>query len=181
VGQAVRPGRRSRRRHGKPGGSLALGELLDEYGEELFLDLKEFWGLDLVAFLSGGVLSSVPVINAYIRHLPEGSRFVARWSRDHPEGADAIELTPAQEKYFEARTWNQDRRLLAIIANAVNQNTLALGHWAKNKEPEFPVVGPVEWDPKRRKRQEIREQIQQGAVSTADILKAMGWKGGSNG
>lgn len=78
---------------------------------------------------------------------------------------------------MEARAWTHETRLLAMIANAVNQNTLATGHWDPKKLPDIPVVGPLEWDPKRKKRMEIKERVQKGEFTTAEILKAMGKHG----
>lgn len=155
--------------------------MLDEYGEELFLDLKEYWGLDLIAFLGGEVLSSVPVIIAFIRNLPEGSRYVSIRAADLDTAEKDIELTPREIRITDARAWTLDRRLMAMITNAVNQNTSALGHWQKGKEPQFPVVGPTSWDPKRMKRLEVKEQITNGQWSNWDVLAAMGMASGKGG
>jgi hypothetical protein len=120
------------------------------------------------------------VVLGLIRQLPEGSRFVAHWTTNNPGVAEAAKLTAAEERYLDSKLWSHSDRLTAMIVNAVNQNTIALGNWAKGKTPEIPIVGPADWDPKRKRRIEIREQIEQGAVSTADILKAMGWNGQDN-
>lgn len=143
----------------------------------MFLDLKEYWGLDLVAFLRGEVLSSVRLLIAQIRHLPEGSRYTARRIVEADEAGVEIEISAFDQKIQDARTWTLQHRLYAMFINAINQNTVVSGNWEKGKVPTFPVVGPIGWDPKRQKRMEVKEQVQNGDYTTADILKAMGWNG----
>jgi hypothetical protein len=128
------------------GGSLALGELIDQHGEEIYLDLKEFWDFDLVSFIAGEVYSSIPIILAMVRNLPEGSRYYAAVAADHLDELDA--MTPARDPRVEAimdrRIWTTDRQLSAAIINAINTNTAATGQWSE-KPPEFPIVGPASW------------------------------------
>jgi hypothetical protein len=175
VGHPLQPGSTG----GSGGGSLALGELLDEYGEELYLDLKEFWGLDLAAFIGGEVLSSCRLIFSMIRNLPEGSRYTAVRAADVDEKQEDIELSLREQQILDARIWNFDRRLWAMQINAVNTNTTALGHWQKGKEPKFPIIGPMDWDPARKKRAEIHEKVQKGEWTNWDIMRALG--GGGSG
>jgi hypothetical protein len=145
-------------REDQPGGSVALGELIDQYGEEIYLDLKEFWDFDLVSFIAGEVFSSIPIILAMVRNLPEGSRYYAAAVADDPEAAVPPELDPRTEAVMDHRVWTLDRRLAAGIINAINTNTCATGMWS-DKPPEFPMIGPASWQGKSVKPEEEEEYL----------------------
>jgi hypothetical protein len=142
-----------------PGGSCALGELIEEYGEEIYLDLKEFWGFDLVGFIAGEVFSSIRVISSMIRNLPEGSRFLAAIAVDRPElSEDNPETDPRTEAINDRRAWTLDRRLAAMAVNAVNTHTSVSVQW-KGKPPEFPTIGPADWQsPTDRSRAQAKPE-----------------------
>ncbi len=107
-----------------------------------------------------------------MRHLPEGSRYVAIMSA--PMDDDVLrpepEIDPVAEGAMHRRYWTSDRKLKAQEINAIRDLTLVTGHWPKGKEPKFPVIGPPEW------RGETPAKKKQPAT-TNDVLKALGWNG----
>lgn len=108
-----------------------------------------------------------------MRHLPEGSRFVAVMSApmDDDKPADSKpEIDPVIEAAMERRHWTHDRKMQALLINAVRDLTLVTGHWEKGKEPKFPAIGPPEW------RGETAAKKKQ-PLTTNDVLKALGWNG----
>jgi hypothetical protein len=160
---------RAVQRSDRPGGSLALGELIDAYGEEIYLDLKEFWGLDLVSFIAGEVFSSISIILAMLRNLPEGSRYYAAMAVDNPrDESESAEADPRQEAIMDHRVWTLDRRLQAMVINALNLNTAVSGHW--DKPPDFETIGPASWRtdaPKKKSEQEFTDNF--------DFFRKMGF------
>ena len=87
-------------------------------------------------------------------------------------------LTDLEERAIELRTWTTDRQLLAMNINAIRENTIISGNWAKGKTPELDITGPTDWDPKRKKRREVRKQVAEQTVTAAQVLQAMGWRKG---
>jgi hypothetical protein len=120
--------------------------LLDEYGEALLIDLRKYFNIDLVAFLRGEVASSPRLILTFIRHLPEGSNYVAilqsapveelTTSTDEPS-----EIDPVQE----SQMWTQDRVLMAQLINSVNMLVRHSIQWQDGKAPNLPLIGPASW------------------------------------
>ena len=107
----------------------------------------EYWSFDLVAYLGGQVASTPKGIASMIQSLPEGSRWYA-YNAAHKKldgKAGDEKPDPEAQAYAEARVWNFDRQLLAMLINAVHQNTQVSGMWEKGKTPEFPVIGPTSW------------------------------------
>lgn len=105
-----------------------------------------------------------------IRNLPEGSRFFAAVAVDHPEASrDLPEPDPRVEAINDRRLWTLDRRLAAMAVNATNTNTVLSVQW-KDKPPDFPTVGPAEW-------QEGGTQSRPEPVYTDnfDFFRQMGW------
>lgn len=135
------------------------------------MDLREYMGLDLAAFLAGEVHSSPTVILAMLRNLPEGSRFFKAMSAQIAED-DRPEMTAEQEEAADKAFWNADRQLIAMLINAVREQTQVTGNW-KNKPPEMPVIGPLNWDKKRVKKQEIKKN----GFRNEDWMRALGWNG----
>lgn len=158
------------------GGSRALGELIDEYGEEIFFDLKEFWGLDLVAFIAGEVHSTPTLILAMLRELPEHSRFASALKADRPEIASSAKVTERDKVVMDSRMWTTDRRLMATAINAVYMNTIVTGQWPKDKAPKLPTVGPLEWQPEEIAKKKVTEEPP--LQNNFDVLRKMGWTGG---
>ena len=112
------------------GGSLALAVELDAYGEEIWLDLKQYWGFDLIEFIGGRCYGTVSQIFAMMRNLPEGSRYVAIMSAPMDDDkAPKPQIDPETEAAYERRFWTQDRRLSAQLINAVRDLTLVTGRW----------------------------------------------------
>lgn len=107
-----------------------------------------------------------------MRHLPEGSRYVAIMSapKDDDTAQPEPEINPEVEAAYARRYWTQDRKLTAMQINAIRDLTLVTGNWPKGKEPKFPVIGPPEWrgeNPAKKKQ----------PPTTNDVLKALGWNG----
>lgn len=129
------------------GGSLALARLLDDYGEELWLDLKLTYGFDLVGFLAGDVPGSPRLILAMIGNLPEGTRYVATLTSAREESADntaneSVDDSPP-DPVMEHMMWTSDRVLMAQLINSVNTLVKYSVQW--EKVPDIPIVGPSAW------------------------------------
>ena len=126
------------------GGSLALADLLDENGEALYVDLLKYFNFDLAAFLAGGVASSPRLILTLIRHLPEGSHYVALLQSATVEESQQVtepEIDPVSEQLM----WTQDRMLMAQLINSVNMLVRHSISWQEGKAPKLPVIGPAAW------------------------------------
>lgn len=135
------------------------------------MDLKEYWNFDLVSFIAGEVFSSITLIFAMIRNLPEGSRFVASMTVDNlDKNGEAQRLTdPRTEAVMDHRVWTIDRRLQAMAVNAIYTNTAVSGQW-KDKLPEFPIIGPADWQgPPAEPRTEPVY------TDNFDLFRKMGW------
>ena len=133
--------------------------------------MKEYWNFDLVSFIAGEVFSSIPLIFAMIRGLPEGSRFLAAQAADAPEPPqDEHELDPRTEALGDSRVWTLDRRLKAMEINAIYTLTAVTGHWGKDGPPTFPTIGPTAWREESTKSKEPKDNF--------DVLRKMGWPGG---
>lgn len=105
-----------------------------------------------------------------IRQLPEGSRFGAAMAYDRSSEVDELLLDERDKAIADIRTWTTDRELLAMVVNAINTNTVLPHQWEKGKTPEFPIIGPESWQPKKQEPAE--------PTDLADVLKRMGWPGG---
>lgn len=148
------------------GGSLALAGLLDEYGEEIWLDLKLTYGFDLVSFLAGGVAGSPRLILSMIRNLPEGTRYVSALASAREESGE-YELNESEQDsqpdpIAEHMTWTSDRVLMAQLINSVNMLVRYSIQW--ENPPNIPLVGPAAWreggKKKPRKPTSIMDVIQ---------------------
>lgn len=164
------------------GGSLALGEILDSYGEEVYLDLIQYWGVDLTEFIAGEVRTSVKLILLKLNNLPEGARYPAAVVYDHPPepeepGAPKVPEDPRMKAIHDARLWTSDRRLMATAINAIFSNTAVSGTWKDNKPPKFPTVGPPEWQPAEQKAVTSSTKSAE-PKDLYEVLGKMGWPGG---
>lgn len=120
--------------------------MLDEHGEALLIDLRKYFNIDLVAFLRGEVASSPRLILTFIRHLPEGSNYVATLQSAPVE--ELLTLTdepPVIDPVMENLTWTQDRVLMAQLINSVNMLVRHSIQWQEGKAPELPLIGPAAW------------------------------------
>jgi hypothetical protein len=134
--------------------------------------LKEHWNFDLVEFIGGRSYGTVAQIFAMMRHLPEGSRYVAIMSApmDDDSTRPEPEIDPDVADTVTRRYWTQDRKLQAMVINALRDLTLVTGNWPKDKQPKLPVIGPPEW------RGETAA-TKKAPPTTNDVLKALGWNG----
>lgn len=105
-----------------------------------------------------------------IRQLPEGSRFGAAMAYDRSKEIDEIKPTERDKAIADLRTWTLDRKLVGMIINAINNQTVLSNQWEGGKPPQFPVVGPESWQPEEAAPQEPQNNF--------DVLKRMGWPGG---
>jgi hypothetical protein len=114
-----------------------------------------------------------------IRNLPEGSRFLAAVAVDHPDisGDDVREPDPRIEAINDRRIWTLDRRLAAMAVNATNTNTALSVQWKDNKPPDFPTVGPADWQSPsdRRASSATPDPVY---TDNFDFFKKMGWPSG---
>lgn len=92
-------------------------------------------------------------------------------SVDKP-ATDKPETDPRLEEILERRAWTTDRRLIAMVINAINLNTACNGNWGE-KPPEFPTIGPAEWSqkPVKEEPKDLRDYWQQmGWPMGADVI-----------
>jgi hypothetical protein len=115
------------------GGSAGLAELIDKYGDEIFADLLQYCGVNLVVALKPGSGFSPRQLLALIHQLPVESRTVA-----------AIQGGP------EFRSWTPDTYLLAAVIDAVRENTWAFVSANSKKKPKPPE--PVKRPGKAKKK-----------------------------
>ena len=110
------------------------------------MDLIEYFDFSLVDFIRGDVASSPRLVLTMLRHLPEGSRYVAAIT-SAPEVADATpqEIPEEADPALELRTWTQDRQLMAQLINSVNVLVRHSINWEQGKAPKLPLVGPSSW------------------------------------
>lgn len=109
-----------------------------------------------------------------MRHLPEGSRYVAIMSAPMDDDeTQKPEIDPEVEAAYQRRFWTSDRKLKAQEINAIRDLTLVTGKWEKGKEPKFPLIGPPEW------RGESAKKKTEPATGS-DVLRALGWNGMNN-
>lgn len=106
-----------------------------------------------------------------IRNLPEGSRYYAAMAVDHKddEAGEKPESDPRIEEIMDHRVWTMDRRLAAMLINAVNLNTTVSGQMEKSP---FETIGPASWrsddEPKKpRAEQEFKDNF--------DFFRKMGF------
>jgi len=91
-----------------------------------------------------------------------------------PEGED-VKLTAEETRFLDAQLWTFDRQLQAMVINAVNTNTaMTGGPWKDDKPPQFPVAGPIDWDPERKRKLAAKEKVETGNWDNWDIARKLG-------
>lgn len=122
------------------GGSLSLCQLIDEYGEGVYPDLRFYYGHDLAETIAGrGAAPSLVLL--MVQRLPDTSMTVA--------------LASGGRHQF---GWGVDRYLAADTYDAINANTRATGNWAKGKSPTFkPYPRPGSMPEERKKPKTVKE------------------------
>lgn len=89
--------------------------------------------------------SSPRLILSLIRHLPEGSTYVALL-QSAPAEDDATDTPPAElDPVYENQLWTTDRMLMAQLINSVNMLIRHSIEWKDGKAPDLPIIGPSEW------------------------------------
>jgi hypothetical protein len=92
---------------------------------------------------------------------------------DHGEESEEAKAffaaDPRREEVADHRTWTMDRRLKATEINAIYNLIAVSGQWGKEGPPDFPVIGPAAWQPKKQS-DEPKDNF--------DVLRKMGWPGG---
>jgi hypothetical protein len=129
---------------GDPGpGSLALGELIDEYGAALTWDLWKL-GIDIRALIRGDSHVSPRLVLTLVGQLPEDSAYMAARADAEPEDT----ARPAKPPSW--RGWTYDRWLLADI-----RDLLAGANWqrggSQGRKPT-PTQRPARRAPTARDR-----------------------------
>lgn len=103
------------------GGSSALAELIDKFGEQILADLQSEYGVNLVQALKPGGGHSPKTILVLVRQLPPESR-----------------TTAAMRGGEQFNGWGVDRYLLTSVIDAINYNTYALVASNSKKKPKEP-------------------------------------------
>ena len=105
-----------------------------------------------------------------LRNLPEGSRYYAAMAVDRKNDApESDERDPRLEEVMDHRVWTMDRRLIAMLINAVNLNTTVSGHW--EKPPHFETVGPASWSEEEPKKKLSEQEF----TDNFDFFRKMGF------
>lgn len=118
------------------------------------------------------------MILAMLRQLPEGARYTAIMSApERREGLPEPVYDPEAEALYDRRFWTPDRQHDAQMINALYSLVTLTGNWKKGKEPNYPVVGPIEWRPPEQRKKELEERKPEGPVSVLDAMKAWGFQG----
>lgn len=114
------------------------------------------------------------MISSLIHNLPEGSRFHAAIAVDYPVDptAERPDRDPRAEAIADHRAWSLARRLQAMEINAINLNTAVTGQW-KDKPPEFPTIGPAEWQ-----GPPDGPKTEPAYTDNFDFFRKMGWPSG---
>lgn len=108
------------------GGSIWLGELIDEYGEHIAADLTETYGIDLRDMFRDDKDLSPRWLLSHILNLPLGSRFYAE-----------------QQGGQQFRGWDESRYAAVATVNALRalQYTYISAH--SKRKPPMPEMFPV--------------------------------------
>ena len=105
-----------------------------------------------------------------LRNLPEGSRYYAVMAVDRKDDqpAEARESDPRTEEIMDHRVWTMDRRLVAMLINAVNLNTTVSGHMDKSP---FETIGPSSWSEDEPKKPAAEQEF----TDNFDFFRKMGF------
>ena len=108
------------------GGSVWLGELIDNFGEYIACDLTETYGIDLRDIFRDDSDMSPRWLLSHIKNLPLGSRFYSE-----------------QRGGQQFRGWDESRYAMVATVNAVRalQYTYITAH--SKKRPQLPEMFPV--------------------------------------
>jgi hypothetical protein len=108
------------------GGSIWLGELVDDFGEYIAADMSETYGIDLRDMFRDDKDLSPRWLLAHIINLPIGSRFYAE-----------------QQGGQHFRGWDESRYAMVATVNAVRalQYTYISAH--SKRKPKMPDMFPV--------------------------------------
>lgn len=101
-----------------------------------------------MAFLRGDVASSPRLILTMIRHLPEGSNYVAALQSAPVEELQELLQTDVPDEIDqvqEHKTWTMDKLLMAQLINSVNMLVRHSIQWQDGKAPDLPLIGPAAW------------------------------------
>ena len=123
-----------------------------------------------MGFLRGDVAGSPRLILTLIRHLPEGSNYVAILQSAPVEELPTKPEEPAPiDPVMESQMWTQDRVMMAQLINSVNMLVRHSIQWQDGKAPQLPLVGPSSW------RGEGVNSKSSEPLSVADVInKVMG-------
>lgn len=81
-----------------------------------------------------------------LRHLPEGSRYVAALTSAPEAAGETLDEAPTEiDPVAETRTWTTDRQMMAQLINSVNTLVRHSIPWEQGKAPKLPLVGPAAW------------------------------------
>lgn len=90
---------------------------------------------------------------------------------DHPEASEDLpEPDPRVEAINDRRVWTLDRRLAAMGINAIQTHTALSVQW-KDGPPEFPIIGPADWQSPAEKPKEAERVY----TDNFDFFRQMGW------
>lgn len=112
------------------GGSYALGQLIDSYGDEIAADLFEVYGVDLTNMF----VMSPKLLLVLITQLPAGSRFYAA-HRGGPQ----------------FRGWDENRYILAAVVNAIRGLQWTYVASKSKRRPPAPEPMPIPDTEKKRR------------------------------
>ena len=132
------------------GGSLALGELIDQHGSAIYSDLLSVYGVDLIEVIAGRSPHTPRVLLGLIEHLPEGCALPAAMA-GRPDG----------------RFWTSQTAVLAAVHNALQVNTIVTGHITRAADRKaFSFIEPP------AERQVVDKDGKSGARKAFELLGA---------
>ncbi|UJD20865.1 tail assembly chaperone [Mycobacterium phage Zimmer] len=122
----------------QPGGSRTLAELVDDYGDLIFADLYDEYGVDLGDIFVPEARLTPKKVLVLIKELPYSSRFYAE-----KQGGPQF------------RGWDESRYAMVAIVNAVRalQYTYVAAHSKSRPKPPTPFPIP------KKTRTSLQEQV----------------------
>lgn len=85
------------------------------------------------------------LILSLIRHLPEGSHYVAILQSAPAEDGATNDKPTEVDPVLDSQTWTTDRMLIAQLVNSVNMLVRHSIQWKEGQAPNLPIIGPSAW------------------------------------
>lgn len=156
--------------------------------DRAYADLLREYGFNLVSWLRGSDTTPLVAVIWMLRGLPDHCGFKAHWfatlelrKRESGEPEDMRTDEQREFDFLESdyAMWSATNMQIAMVTNAVNNNTRGTGMYPKGKAPEFDVVGPYAWWPDKQKKALERPE-KKSAATVKDFYRMFGASGESS-